>query len=284
MGTRLMSERLADESFMRAKLFGGNKSNFQRYKDLVVGEDASLAAFLRYEITTTLLGRLSGALGIVLRKIFYPALFGKVGQGVIFGRDLIIRHGRNIELGDQVVLDDGCFIDGRGAGPAGMRLGDRVVVGRYSIVQAKVGPIMIGEDTDVGSGAVIVAQGGVEIGRAVVIGGNAKVSGGVFRVDRSRLRSQIKAGSGPSDRGQTRWTTGPIVIGNRAMLGMNAIILDGVHIGEMAVIGAGTVVTRDLASQSIAAGVPARVLHLEPEEPVADAGLETLLTFRSGVV
>lgn len=62
----------------------------------------------------------------------------------------------------------------------------------------------------------------------------------------------------------------------------NAVILDGVPIGEMA--GAGTVVTRDLASQSIAAGVPARVPHLEPEEPVEDAGFETLLTYRSGRV
>jgi acetyltransferase-like isoleucine patch superfamily enzyme len=279
-----MSERLADESFMRAKLFDGSKSNFQRYKDMVVGAEASFLEFLRYELTTTLLGRMSGALGIVLRKIFYPRLFGKVGRGVIFGRDLIIRHGRNVELGDQVVLDDGCFIDGRGAGPGGIRLGDRVVVGRGSIIQAKIGTIRIGDDTDIGSGSVIVAQGGVEIGRAVVLGGNVKVSGGVFRVDRSKLQGQIRPGSGPSERGQTRWTAGPITIADRAMLGMNAIILDGVHIGEMAVIGAGTVVTRDLASKAIAAGVPARVLHLEPEESAQDAGLETLVTFRSGKI
>ena len=209
------NQRLDQALFMREKLFGGSKSSFRRYKDMVVGEQASALEFVYYELVTTLCGRLSGALGIVLRKLLYPRLFRGVGKGVIFGRDLIIRHGQNITLGDQAVLDDGCFLDGRGAGADGVVIGDRVVVGRYSIIQAKIGAISIGSDTDIGSGSVIVAQGGVEIGKGVVLGGNAKVSGGVFHVERDPRRVFDTA----KDRGHSRWTQGPIRIADRCMFG-----------------------------------------------------------------
>ena len=51
---------------------------------------------------------------------------------------------------------------------------------------------------------------------------------------------------------------GNIVVGNNVFIGMNSIILPGVHIGDNCVIGAGSVVTRDVPSDSVAAGVPAR--------------------------
>lgn len=77
---------------------------------------------------------------------------------------------------------------------------------------------------------------------------------------------------------------GRIAIGNNVFIGLNAIILLGVTIGDNVVIGAGSVVNRDVPSDSVAAGVPARVLtnlaeyearsvarammtkHLSPEE------------------
>lgn len=53
---------------------------------------------------------------------------------------------------------------------------------------------------------------------------------------------------------------GPIKIGNNVFIGNNAIILPGVTIGDNVIIGAGAVVTRDIPSDSVAAGVPARVI------------------------
>ncbi len=53
---------------------------------------------------------------------------------------------------------------------------------------------------------------------------------------------------------------GPITVGNNVFIGINTIILPGVTIGDNVVIGAGAVVTRDIPSNSVAAGVPARVL------------------------
>ena len=54
--------------------------------------------------------------------------------------------------------------------------------------------------------------------------------------------------------------TAPIVIGNHVWIGMGAIILKGVHIGDNAVIAAGSVVTHDVPSNTVVAGNPAKVI------------------------
>ncbi|MBQ7714353.1 MAG: acyltransferase [Clostridia bacterium] len=54
--------------------------------------------------------------------------------------------------------------------------------------------------------------------------------------------------------------TKPIVIGNNVYVGNNVIILPGVTIGNNCVIGAGAVVSRDIPDNSVAVGVPARVI------------------------
>jgi acetyltransferase-like isoleucine patch superfamily enzyme len=50
----------------------------------------------------------------------------------------------------------------------------------------------------------------------------------------------------------------PIVIGNRVWIGASAIILPGVTIGDDAVVGAASVVTKDVAPRTVVAGNPAR--------------------------
>lgn len=53
---------------------------------------------------------------------------------------------------------------------------------------------------------------------------------------------------------------GPIKVGNNVFIGNNVIVLPGVTIGDNVVIGAGAVVAKDIPSNSVAAGVPARVI------------------------
>jgi virginiamycin A acetyltransferase len=62
-----------------------------------------------------------------------------------------------------------------------------------------------------------------------------------------------------------------VVIGNDVWIGVDAIILPGVHVGDGAVIGAGAVVTRDVEPFQIVAGVPARALRKRFSEPVCAA-------------
>lgn len=54
---------------------------------------------------------------------------------------------------------------------------------------------------------------------------------------------------------------GPITVGNNVFIGNNAIILPGVTIGDNVVIGAGAVVSKDIPSNSVAAGLPAKVIR-----------------------
>ena len=142
-------------------------------------------------------------------------------------------------------------------------------------VQAKIGPIRIGSDSDIGMHSVIHSQGGVDIGAAVVLGGGCKISGGVFQT----ARSSAAGGGEMSAREQTRWTKGPIRIGDRCLIGFGCLFLDGVEIGEGAVIGAGSVMTASVPAWSIAAGVPGRVLSMrESHSPGLSAGRGRAMT------
>ena len=65
-------------------------------------------------------------------------------------------------------------------------------------------------------------------------------------------------------RGHKEWAgvkIAPVRIANRAWLGFNVAVLPGVTVGEGAVVGACSVVTRDVPAWTIAAGNPARVLR-----------------------
>ena len=65
----------------------------------------------------------------------------------------------------------------------------------------------------------------------------------------------------PTEPGQRRSTISrPIVIRRGAWLGANATVMPGVTIGENAIVGAGAVVTKDVPTNCLAAGVPARVV------------------------
>ena len=57
----------------------------------------------------------------------------------------------------------------------------------------------------------------------------------------------------------------PIIIKSNSWIGMNCIILKGVTIGEGAIVGAGSVVTKNIADWTVVAGNPARVIKTLPE-------------------
>jgi acetyltransferase-like isoleucine patch superfamily enzyme len=52
----------------------------------------------------------------------------------------------------------------------------------------------------------------------------------------------------------------PIIVGNDVFIGTNSILLPGVHVGSRVVIGAGSVVTRDVPDDCVVAGNPARII------------------------
>jgi acetyltransferase-like isoleucine patch superfamily enzyme len=71
------------------------------------------------------------------------------------------------------------------------------------------------------------------------------------------------------DRGRFIGQSAPVKIGHNVWLGDSAIICKGISIGDNSIIGAGSVVVRDIPSQVVAAGNPAAVLkRLEPDRPI----------------
>lgn len=252
-------ESLEDEDFIRHRLHGGSGSAMQRYAALVLAKPG-LLPLIRYELLITFLGPIPGALGIALRKTFYPLLFRHIGRGVVFGANLVLRHPERIHLGDGVMLDDGALVDGRGAGEEGLVLGDRVIVNRGASIQCKVGAITIGDETNVGAGVRIISQGPIRIAEEVSIASGCTIAGGRYEVART---------GEPADE-KRRFTSGEIRIARKVRVGMNALIQDGVSIGEAAIVAPASVVTTDVAAHTVVSGFPARPWR--ERKVVGDAG------------
>ena len=125
----------------------------------------------------------------------------------------------------------------------------------------------IGDDTKVGAF--------VEIQKKAAIGARCKISSHTFICEGVTIEDEVFVGHGvmftndlyPSAvnedgtmQTEADWTVVATLVKRRASIGSNATIMAGVTIGEAALIGAGAVVTRDVADFSIVAGVPARVV------------------------
>jgi len=246
--TKDIIRHIDGKNLIRHKLFGNHKSSLERYAELVVGE-SSKWKLIKYELITTLLGPVPGAIGLALRRICYPYLFKQIGKGVVFGRSVVIRHADKIKLGNRVMIDDYCLIDGRGAGQEGMIIDDDVIISRGTTIQSKVGPVHIGSETNVGAGSCIVSMGGVYIGEMVTIAGGCYISGGAYSVDCDES----------SAREHEKHTTGPIRLEKKSRYGMGVIVLDGAHVEEGCFVGAGSVVIGNLPKYCVAAGAPAVV-------------------------
>ena len=106
----------------------------------------------------------------------------------------------------------------------------------------------IGARTFVNWGAVFLDVATVTIGDDVQIGPNVQLLTATHPLD-------------PGPRGDKWEAAEPIVIGDNAWLGGGVIVCPGVTIGADTVVGAGSVVTRDLPASVIAVGSPAKVIR-----------------------
>ena len=108
--------------------------------------------------------------------------------------------------------------------------------------------ITIGANTIMSNNVSIVAMGKISIGEHCLIGDMAQI----FDCDFHELNPNKRfSGVGPIE---------PVSIGDNVWIGSHVIILRGVEIGNNSVIGAGSVVTKSIPPNSLAAGVPARVV------------------------
>ena len=233
---------------IRSILMDQEGSALDKYRALTTG-DVSMSSFIFYEFITWLLGARSGALGIVLRKKLYKRLFRSCGRNIIIGRNCIFRYPSKITLGDNVVIDDNCVIDARGC-EDDLIIDDGVMINRNCAIQSKGGNIAIGKGVNLGSNSWIVSWGGVSIGDGTAIAGGVYISAGTYKMtDFSTPISQRQP-----------YTSGPVIIGKNVCVFTRATILDGVEIGDNAVISANAVVTSRVNEKAVVHGDPAKVV------------------------
>lgn len=110
--------------------------------------------------------------------------------------------------------------------------------------------IVIGNRVTSTGGLTLAAMQSISIEDDVMFAGNVFVTDGSHGLEHTDLPYKFQ----PMSR------IAPVTIKRGCWIGQNAVILPGVTIGEMAIVGANSVVTRDVPARSIVAGSPARVL------------------------
>jgi acetyltransferase-like isoleucine patch superfamily enzyme len=161
-----------------------------------------------------------------MRRAVWRALAKRFGHGVRVGRGAIARHPETFEIGDGVVIGEQAFIQGRFDGRC--VIGDRCWLGPQSYFDAR--DLVIEEAVGWGPGAKVL--GSQHTGEPADVP--------IIETD---LRIE------------------PVRVGAWADIGVNAVLLPGVTVGKGAIVGAGAVVTRDVAAFAIVAGVPAQFLR-----------------------
>lgn len=134
-------------------------------------------------------------------------------------------------------------------GKAGARVAPGVLLGPHVRILGPQG-LEIGEGAGVARHACLDARGGLTIEAGALIGFEALLLTWTHRWDSPEAPI---AGQG--------FVGGAVRVGENAWIGARAILLPGTRVGSFSVVGAASVVTRDVASHDVVGGNPARVLR-----------------------
>jgi serine acetyltransferase len=152
------------------------------------------------------------------------------GPGLFLEGMVYAGEGQNVHLGRHV------------------RLGKGVLLGAF-----RTGKLTVGDHTYIGRYTIILAY------QKFTIGDDCLISPFCHLTD-------INHGFAPGELIRKQpYVSKPVVIGNDVFIGAGCSILPGVTIGDGAVIGARSVVSRDIPPNAVAVGVPARVIRMRGE-------------------
>lgn len=227
------------------------KTPLHKYIDMQIGL-RSWWSLIKYEFVMMLCNARTGALGYILRKIFYPAIFGKIGRNVTFGRNITIRHPHKIKIGDNCIVDENCVLDAKGDDSRGIEMGNNCVLSRNNILSCKGGYIKLGDGTNIAQNSLVHSEKAVELGRNTLVASYVYFVGGG---NHDFSRTDVPVIQQPS------LSRGGIFIDDNCWFGAGVIVLDGSKIGRDCVIAAGAIVNSDLPPFSVAVGTPAKVLR-----------------------
>lgn len=241
-------KKISEGESVHKTLMDTKKSTFKKYRELFVG-GKSFFFLVKYELVVLFFSWIPGALGFFLRKVFYPFIFKKVGQGVIFGRDITMRHPQKITIGNNSFIDENVVLDAKGIDNEGIIIGEHVIIGRNTILSCKGGSIRLDDYCNISASCSLLSETKINLGKYCFLAGHCYlVAGGNHRFERTDIPIMF----------QPSLDKGGIFVGEDVWIGASVTILDGVSIGKGSIIGAGAVVRESLPDYAIAAGIPAK--------------------------
>lgn len=235
----------------------GKGSSLTKYQDVVVGSRLLLDLFY-YELCM-FLAPVPGALGMMLRKIFWPRLFKSCGEGCMFGSGIIVRHPGRIRLGNSVIISEGCILDARHESmDTAIDLKDNVILSNSVMLSCKNGSIKISSNVGINAQTIIQSTNNcpVAIGKDCVIGQRCFIiGGGNYHIDRTDIPI----------RQQGIKNDGGVCLENDVWLGGNVTVLGGVTMSKGSVAAAGAVLTKSIPEKALCAGIPAQIYKIRGE-------------------
>lgn len=173
----------------------------------------------------------------LIKSFLKKQKIGSCGKKFRCGKNLIIHNGKNIVIGNKFLCADNCELS----------------VWSERVKMKDHPQIIIGNEVTIASNSYISCSNKIYISDGTLLGVNT------FITDNFHGNSSIKEKFIiPNER--ELYSKGPVNIGKNVWIGRNVCIMPGVTIGDYAVIGANAVVTHDIASNSIAVGVPAEII------------------------
>lgn len=167
----------------------------------------------------------------------------------------------NVHIGKGCFLErEDCLSRFRSTRDPGLVLGDRVEVYTWTTFNVEPsGSIEVGDEC-VLVGAIFMCAERIQLGRRVVVSYNVTVADSDFhpRDPEARRLDAIANAPGGDRSHRPQIASAPVIIEDDVWIGIGAIVLKGVRIGTGARIGAGAVVTRDVAPGLTIVGNPSR--------------------------
>ncbi len=171
----------------------------------------------------------------------------QIDKHAIVSADTKIIGAGELTIGPHTIVEAGVLID---LGIAGsVYIGPRTKLKYGCVIRSYDGNIRIGSRSTIGEYSILAGHGGLTIGDAVIIAGHCYLSAAehIFSgKDHIRFQGELAKG---------------IRVGDGAWIGARCVVLDGVVIGCGGVIGAGSVVTRNIEKNMVCYGNPCRSIY-----------------------
>ncbi len=144
-------------------------------------------------------------------------------------------------------------------------------------IEARIEPgAIIRDQVEIGKNAVIMMGAVINIG--AVVGEGTMIDMGAILGGRATVGKHSHIGAGAVLAGVVEPASAtPVIVEDDVLVGANAVIIEGVHIGKNAVVAAGAVVIEDVPENAVVAGCPARVIKMKDEKTSSKTGLEDML-------